>query len=434
MARDPDAAVGLEPGIEDGARLFRATYDAAREGMRMRDISNGAPAGHSARFYARLLQEVGQAVVAVDLDGRIIYWNRAASELFGWTEEEILARSLDELLTPQEGRVGFVRGPGELSGGVHGREALVRDRRGRAFLSQLSASSLLDEVGARVGTVLTAFDLTARKQLEEVLRESEERFHQAQKMEPLGRLAGGIAHDFNNILTVIKGYCEMIVQRVADDVREDMREVLRATERATALASQLLAFSRKEVPQARLVSLGLLTAAMRNMLQRLIGEDIDLRIHVGRDVWLIRADPVRIEQVIMNLAVNARDAMPHGGALMIATDAAVVDRVHPAALPGVPDGEYVVLTVRDTGVGMSRSILEHIFEPFFTTKEKGKGTGLGLATVNGIVKQCGGFVQCASAPGEGTTFTVCFPRCPEETFSGSEGSPPSPSPSASPPR
>jgi PAS domain S-box-containing protein len=255
-----------------------------------------------------------------------------------------------------------------------------------------------------------------RTRAEEALRQTEDQLRQSQKMEAVGRLAGGVAHDFNNLLTVIRGYSELLLARLAstDPIRKDMEEVKKAADRASGLTRQLLAFSRRQFVAPKVFEMNALVTNMDGMLRRLLGEDIielclELKPHVGS----IRADPGQIEQVIMNLAVNARDAMPTGGRLTIETETVTLARGGVREVPGLDPGAYVRLTVRDTGHGMDEEIQSHLFEPFFTTKAKGKGTGLGLSTVYGIVKQSGGSITVESRPGKGTTFKIYFPLVEE---------------------
>jgi CheY-like chemotaxis protein len=231
-------------------------------------------------------------------------------------------------------------------------------------------------------------------------------------MEAVGRLAGGIAHDFNNLLTAIMGYSQLILMRSHEDqaLTQDVEEILKASERAAALTRQLLAFSRRQTSQPRVIDLNEILSEMDKLLQRVIGADVDICTRAGRGLDRVKVDPGQIEQVIMNLAVNARDAMPTGGRLTIETANALLERPRPTIGGDVPAGRYVTLTVSDTGTGISPDVLALIFEPFFTTKEVGQGTGLGLSTVFGIVQQSGGFIDVSSRPGQGATFRIYFPH------------------------
>jgi two-component system, cell cycle sensor histidine kinase and response regulator CckA len=244
-------------------------------------------------------------------------------------------------------------------------------------------------------------------------RRQEAELLQAQKMEAIGRLAGGVAHDFNNVLAAIFGYSDLLLEQFTDDDprRADVQEIRRSAERAAALTRQLLAFSRKQIMQPRVLNLNEVVSGLQTLLTRLVGEDITLDVSGQPDLWLVRADPGQMEQVLMNLAANARDAMPEGGRLSIDT-ANVEEQPDPQHRPGLQAGAYVALTVTDTGSGVAEDVREHMFEPFFTTKDQGKGTGLGLATVYGIVKQSGGSVYVESEEGAGTRFVIYLPRIP----------------------
>ncbi|MBI4617159.1 MAG: PAS domain S-box protein [Planctomycetes bacterium] len=284
--------------------------------------------------------------------------------------------------------------------------------RGRIFLTHVEP--LRDESGAVSGTIGVAQDVTESSSMRE-------QFRHAQKMEAVGRLAGGVAHDFNNLITAITGYTELALRTLhaRDPLRQRLEGIRRASERATALAGQLLAFSRKRVVQPGAVDLSEVVAGMGDLLARLIGEDVELVSNLEPGLGRVRADRGEIEQVIANLAVNARDAMPSGGKLVLSTRGVVLDEVPARVHLGVPAGRYALLAVSDTGVGMDPSTRAHLFEPDFPTKEPGKGTGLGLATVYGIVKQCGGGVRVDSEPGKGSTFQIYLPLAgearPEET-------------------
>ncbi|HXE56427.1 MAG TPA: ATP-binding protein, partial [Gemmatimonadales bacterium] len=265
-------------------------------------------------------------------------------------------------------------------------------------------------------------DVTAQREAEAALRRSEEQLRQAQKMEAVGRLAGGVAHDFNNLLTSMLGYADLVLAELpaGHPVRADVEEIQRAGQRAASLTRQLLAFSRRQVTRPRPVSLNTVVLDVERMLRRLLGEDVRLTLELAPRLGTVLADPAQLEQVIVNLAVNARDAMPEGGELSIATADVELTEETVRGYGFGPPGPYVTLTVRDTGVGMSEEVKARIFEPFFTTKELGRGTGLGLATVYGIVKQFGGYIWVESAPGQGSTFTVFFPRVRD---TGSESAP-----------
>ncbi|MBI4056634.1 MAG: response regulator [Elusimicrobia bacterium] len=245
-------------------------------------------------------------------------------------------------------------------------------------------------------------------------KQLEQQFLQSQKMEAVGRLAGGVAHDFNNLLTAILGNCEFALQALGDNhpACKDIEEIRKSARRAADLTRQLLAFSRKQIIEPKILSLNTVLIGLEKLLHRLIGEDIDLEIVKGKNLGLIKADAGQIEQIIMNLAINARDAMTQGGKLVIETSNSYLDQSQSGTFHVTP-GFYVTLTVTDTGCGMSKDILTHMFEPFFTTKETGKGTGLGLSTVYGIVKQSAGYIWANSVLGEGTTFTLSFPQVQE---------------------
>jgi signal transduction histidine kinase/ActR/RegA family two-component response regulator len=280
-----------------------------------------------------------------------------------------------------------------------------RKKDGTVYSEDATISPVRDADGTITSYVAVKRDLTAALALEA-------RFLQAQKMEAIGRLAGGVAHDFNNVLSVILSHAELIADDLEPDapLRADIEEIRTAAVRATELTRQLLAFSRQQVLEAKVLDLGQTVAGTERMLRRMLGADVELTVLSASGLWGVKADPGQIEQILMNLAVNARDAMPRGGRLTIETTNVRLDE-DDASVPGeVRAGQFVMLSVSDTGIGMDSATLARVFEPFFTTKELGKGTGLGLATVFGIVRQSGGHISAHSEPGKGATFKVYFPR------------------------
>ena len=338
-------------------------------------------------------------------------WNRAAETVFGWTADEAVGRPLlcvppDKLAEFDEFRSHVLQG-----NSFTGRETVRLRKDGTRIDVSISTAALHDAEGRATGLVATYVDISGRKRAEEALRHSQEQLRQAQKMEAVGRLAGGVAHDFNNLLSAILSYSEMVLADLPDPhpSRDDIEQIRQAGMRAAELTHQLLAFSRRQLLQLRTLSLNIVVASVDRMLRRVIGEDIELRTSLAPDLGFARADPNQLEQVLMNLAVNARDAMPVGGTLTLTTANVEVrgtDRGDPAELR---PGRYVTLSVSDTGVGMTPDVVERIFEPFFTTKGPGHGTGLGLSTVYGIVAQSGGQVFVASEAGAGSTFTIYLP-------------------------
>jgi signal transduction histidine kinase/CheY-like chemotaxis protein len=303
----------------------------------------------------------------------------------------------------------FIDGLGQ-QGAVRKAEYRYRHKDGRWIDLEAVGCNLLHDPAVN-GIVLNIRDITERKRAEEEKAVLHAQLIQSQKMESVGRLAGGVAHDFNNVLTVILGFAEFGIDdlREGDPLRENLEEIRSASERAAAITRQLLAFSRKQVLQPIALDLNAVATGLEKMLRRLLGEDIELAQVLGPDLGIVTADRVQIEQVIVNLAINARDAMPQGGKLTIETANVELDEEYAVLHASVKPGPYVLLAVSDTGHGMDEATMTRIFEPFFTTKEVGKGTGLGLSTVYGIVKQSGGNIWVYSEPGKGTTFKIYLP-------------------------
>jgi PAS domain S-box-containing protein len=343
---------------------------------------------------------------------QFIQVNEAAVRQYGYAPEEFSCKSMFDIRA-EEKPASPETHTGE-DGATSRFEGLCKHRKkdGKVFEVEM-ISHQFDYAGRKVRLVV-AQDISERHLLEQQLR-------QAQKMEAVGRLAGGVAHDFNNLLMVIKGHTELLINALppADSLSRKITQIDRAADRATALTKQLLAFSRMQVLQPRVMNLNGVVEDMGKLLPRLIGEDVELGIRTTPDLGTIRADASQMEQIIMNLAVNARDAMPTGGRLIIETSNADLDRTYNSTHPIVKPGRYVLLAVSDTGTGMDANTQAHIFEPFFTTKEPGKGTGLGLATVYGVVKQSGGFIWVYSEVGKGTSFKIYLPRVDQPEDKGS---------------
>jgi len=362
-----------------------------------RDITDRRAAERARRAATRnlraLVEAMPLAIVVLDRQERVRVWNPAAERLFGWRASEVLGRRYP-VVGEAEREDAEARLAATLAGRPSVGDEVVRRRRDGGLVQvRVSTAPLRDRRG-RIRSVLAVLeDVTEQRALEAQLR-------QAQKMEAIGRLAGGVAHDFNNLLTGIRGYASFVASGLpaGDPLYEDAREIVRTVDRAAAVTRQLLAFGRRQILQPMELDLGGAVTELQKMLQRLIGEDIELETRVAPGQHWIRADPVQIQQVLLNLIVNARDAMPQGGRVTIEVS------------DGVGPEPRVLLTVTDTGVGMAPEVQERIFEPFFTTKEPGKGTGLGLAVVYGIVKQSGGEVRVQSVEGAGSTFEVSFPR------------------------
>lgn len=354
--------------------------------------------------YRGLFENANDIVYTCDLAGNITSFNHAGERVLGYTREEALGMRWDQFLAAGEGELVS---PLTWKDGARREELVMLAKDGHKVHIENSAW-VTYRGGEPVGVQGIARDITERVKLGGQLRQS-------QKMEAIGRLAGGIAHDFNNLLIVINGYTKLALVSLEPDspVYRDLEKIQQAGEQAANLTRQLMAFSRRQVVELRTLDLNQELESMRDMFQRLLGEDILLRMKLAPGLGYIKADAGQMGQVVINLAVNARDAMPDGGVLTVETANVELDEGLVPQQAAAPAGQYLALVVRDTGIGMSAEVKERLFEPFFTTKEKGKGTGLGLSTVHSIVNQMGGFIEVESQPGEGTAFTI-YLRCSEE--------------------
>ncbi len=365
--------------------------------------------------YRTVVNNTGTAIMIIEEDTTISFVNSEFEKLSGYSREEIEGKKSwkefvdKEDLRRMEEYHHLIRIDPTLAPRSYEFKFMDRDGKMKEVFIVVSM------IPGTQKSVVSILDITESKRKEREMGALREQFLQSQKMEAVGRLAGGIAHDFNNALTVIKGYSQLFLLDLKKDdpSRGNIEEIQKAAERAANLTRQLLAFSRRQVMEMRVIDLNLLLRDLEKMLRRIIGEDIELRINLTEGLGKVKTDPGQIEQVIMNLVVNARDAMPDGGKLTIETANVVLDEKYVDSHVAVESGSYVMLSVSDTGCGMSPEVKERIFEPFFTTKEKGKGTGLGLSTVYGIVKQSGGNIWVYSEPGKGTTFKVYLPAVDE---------------------
>jgi PAS domain S-box-containing protein len=353
----------------------------------------------------RLVRSSPDGILAMDVDRRYTVWNDAMERMSGLSSEEVLGRRGPEIF-------GFLAESDDdlMQAALAGKEVVGTERpysipaTGRTGVFDAVYSPLRGQDGKIEGALAIVRDTSDRRQLEAQLRQS-------QKMEAVGQLAGGVAHDFNNLITAISGYADLALEEAhGHDLIEDLTEIKSAAERAASLTQQLLAFSRRQILNPTVLDLNAVVREFASMMERLLGSEISLVTELEPRLGTVRADRVQIEQVLMNLTVNARDAMPGGGSITISTANVSLDEAWTADHPGSRAGSYVVLTVSDTGGGMDASIQAHAFEPFFTTKEAGKGTGLGLATVYGIVKQSEGYVVLASEAGHGTVCEIYLPR------------------------
>jgi PAS domain S-box-containing protein len=372
-----------------------------------KDVTEGRRAGDRLLYQAGLLKNVSDAIAAADMGQRITSWNRAAVRLIGLREDQAIGCPLFATLGIKTW--SMEDGPSAPTAPWHG-EAVIERADGTTIDVHADLSLVTNTAGENIGVMVSLRDITAARKAAEARRKHEAELRQAQKIEEIGRLVGGIAHDFNNLLTVIQGYCELGSTMVPEGhpIAEPLSEIMKANGRAESLIQKLLAFSRRQILSPVILDLNALVMDLKKTLERLIGESITLDTRLAPHLLRVTADPSQLEQVILNLVVNARDATADGGTITIATTNVDLEEGF-SAHPDAPVGRCVMFSVSDTGSGMDEATKARLFEPFFTTKERGKGAGLGLATAYGIVTQSGGHIVVKSEPGHGSVFKVILP-------------------------
>ena len=412
------AADGHQVWLHDTAHVV---LDAEGRPIQLRGVAIDSTKEKLAQAERMLLmtaiEQSADGIVITDAHGTIQYVNPAFSRVSGFSRAEALGKNPRILKSGKQDEAFYRKLWTTILGGEIWQDEITNRRSdGGLYTEQMTITAVRDQGGEITHFIAIKAEVTERKRLEQQLR-------QAQKMEAVGRLAGGVAHDFNNMLTIISGYSGLLLEHpgTVEPLREYVNEIKNAAGRAASLTRQLLAFSRRQVLAPRVLDLNVVVANIGKMLKPLIGEDIDLLTVLGQSLWPVRADPGQLEQVLLNLAVNARDAMPNGGVLTIETANVEMDSASAQTHFPLSPGPYVLLAFSDTGIGMDAETQARVFEPFFTTKEKGKGTGLGLATVYGIVKQSGGYIWVYSEVGKGTTFKIYLPRTEDEVDESGPG-------------
>ncbi|MFO7568272.1 MAG: PAS domain S-box protein [Smithellaceae bacterium] len=438
--KNPDISRVLELEVlrKDGSRLWQEltlSFNRDDQGKPFellgvaRDITERKKAQalieESENRYRMIVENIHEIIWTTDLDMRNTYVSPSCFHLTGYTPDELMVLPPDQLTTLESFTLAANIVAEEISREFSGEpvdphrtrtlEQEIICKAGNTVWLEVTATFIRDKQGKAKGMLMAGRDITARKSAEEEKTKLEKQLVQAQKLEIVGRLAGGVAHDFNNMLSVILGYVDLVKLKLGRQhpIIKDITEIEKAAIRSRDITTQLLAFSRKQIIAPKIVDLNELVTNSQKALMRLIGEDVRLSYHPATNLWPIKIDPSQVEQILINLAVNSRDAMPAGGTLSIATANVTLDGSYCEQHAGATPGHYIRLSVSDSGTGMDKKTLQHIFEPFFTTKETGKGTGLGLATVYGIVNQNNGFINVYSEPSRGSTFTIFLPRTQE---------------------
>jgi PAS domain S-box-containing protein len=394
-------------GIITGFAIRRIDRSARQSEIELEERKNAESRLLASQSRLKALSDATFEGLGISENGTIIDVNEQLTAMSGYTADELIGQPVVKLAHPDD--VLYVRSQMVFSEAGPYTHRMVR-KDGSIFLVEVRSRQFMYH--GRVARMAAVRDITERTNADLERMRLEEQLRQSQKMEAVGRLAGGIAHDFNNLLSAILGYSELLMKKIPEDspLHSKVRQIHRSGERAASLTRQLLAFSRKQTLEMKPIALKALVEDLSLLLHRLLGEDIQLITEVSPGTWHVRGDKTQIEQILINLAVNSRDAMPNGGSLVVRSSNVTIDGENQSLYEDVPPGDYVLMTVIDVGIGMDEQTMQNMFEPFYTTKPVGKGTGLGLSTVYGIVKQHEGVISVTSAPGKGTTFKVLLPR------------------------
>jgi two-component system cell cycle sensor histidine kinase/response regulator CckA len=402
--------IEVKPTLLDDGKIVMILFDITERKRAEEALSR------SEEQYRLIAENTKDLICTLDLQGSFHYVSPSFKKVLGYSPEELTGLNVFSLVHPDDRETTMkIYQQAFINKEAGNAEFRYRHKNGNWRIFESVGSWIFSGNGTPSRSVLVSRDITERKQTEEKMAVLQAQLGQSQKMEAIGRLAGGIAHDFNNILAVIQGYTDLCLFNIPKEnrMREDIKAISNAVKRAANLINQLLAFSRRQAMRLEVIDLNPVLQNLEKMLRRVIGEDVEFATRLAVNLGRIKADPGQIEQILLNLALNARDAMPSGGKLIIETVNLTLSETYSQSYIGLTAGHYVMISITDTGLGMTKEVKQRIFEPFFTTKEIGKGTGLGLSMVYGIVKQSGGHIEVDSEPGKGTTFRIYFPRVDE---------------------